>query len=455
MARAVIHSLTASPNLQISMNSEMDRKATALECQITADTKPWVVASDNVNANEINDTGTDVYDPHHSRTLFVRFPRGIKDKLEVKRLHPGIEAVRFKPRIKRWCHIRFSSEELAKSALKELNQKEVKGGKLIIKETKKYKLNTCENESKKTPQLYQLYVKNLPENVTESEITSAFPGCMHVHMFTPKKKGSLGAIIGFKTLDKMEAIISSTKVHKVRDKDVSVSYAPAHSQLKQEQQEVNNHTEISKDVSRNCILTTVSSPEIKINSVRKQKTVLTSECPGKMVDTRLPQFKNEGNDRDSDDSGEDGGCNEDTEMDTQDCTGCNGEGTDSAGSDDDSDDLSQYKPIKLEGKDTKNSDDFSEDNINEIKFEVTETSEDDGDDFSQYRAIKLEDKRGKDDDFLQYKAIKLEDEVTDPTDEEDGDLLQYKAIELEDDISKTDDDFSQYKPIELEDEVTE
>lgn len=104
MARAVIHCLTASPNLQISPNSEMDRKARALEAchQITAGTKPWVVASDSENANESNDTGTDIYDPHHSRTLFVRFPYGIKDKLEVKRLHPGIEAVRFKPRIKRY-----------------------------------------------------------------------------------------------------------------------------------------------------------------------------------------------------------------------------------------------------------------------------------------------------------------------------------------------------------------
>jgi hypothetical protein len=104
MAKAVIHSLTASPNLQILLNAKMDRKARALEAchQITADTKPCVVVHDSVNASEINDTGTDVYDLHHSRTLFVRFPYRIKDKLEVKLLHPGIEAVRFKPRIKRY-----------------------------------------------------------------------------------------------------------------------------------------------------------------------------------------------------------------------------------------------------------------------------------------------------------------------------------------------------------------
>jgi hypothetical protein len=104
MAKPVIHSLTASPNLQITPNAKMDRKARALESchQITADTTPWVVAIDSVNANEIDDTGTDIYDPHHSRTLFVRFPYRIKDKLEVKLLHPGIEAVRFKPRIKRY-----------------------------------------------------------------------------------------------------------------------------------------------------------------------------------------------------------------------------------------------------------------------------------------------------------------------------------------------------------------
>jgi hypothetical protein len=104
MAKAVIQSVTGSPNLQISPNDTMDRKARMLEAchQITPGTKPCVVASDSVNANEINDTGTDVYDLHHSRTLFVRFPYRIKDKLEVKLLHPGIEAVRFKPRIKRY-----------------------------------------------------------------------------------------------------------------------------------------------------------------------------------------------------------------------------------------------------------------------------------------------------------------------------------------------------------------
>jgi hypothetical protein len=82
----------------------MDRKVSTLDTchQITSGTKPWVAAGDSVKENEINDTGTDVYDPHHRRTLFVRFPYRIKDKLEVKLLHPGIEAVRFKPRIKRY-----------------------------------------------------------------------------------------------------------------------------------------------------------------------------------------------------------------------------------------------------------------------------------------------------------------------------------------------------------------
>jgi hypothetical protein len=55
----------------------------------------------------------------------------------------------------RWCHVRFSSEELARSALKELSNKEVKWGKLIVKQTKKYEMNNCENKSKKTPQLYK------------------------------------------------------------------------------------------------------------------------------------------------------------------------------------------------------------------------------------------------------------------------------------------------------------
>jgi hypothetical protein len=104
LAKGVIHSVTASPNLQIPPNDKMDIKTRALEAchHITTGTKPWVLANDSVTANEINDTGTDVYDLHHSRTLFVRFPYRIKDKLEVKLLHPGIEAVRFKPRIKRY-----------------------------------------------------------------------------------------------------------------------------------------------------------------------------------------------------------------------------------------------------------------------------------------------------------------------------------------------------------------
>jgi RNA recognition motif-containing protein len=50
----------------------------------------------------------------------------------------------------RWCYIRFKSEELAKSALKELNKKKVNGGKLIVTEMKKYKMS-----NKRTPQLYK------------------------------------------------------------------------------------------------------------------------------------------------------------------------------------------------------------------------------------------------------------------------------------------------------------
>jgi hypothetical protein len=195
----------------------------------------------------------------------------------------------------------------------------------------------------------------------------------------------------------VEAITSSTKLHKVQDKDVS----------------------------------SVSSPESKVNSVRKQKTVLISKFPDKTVDI---------NDRG----------NEDMEMDTQNCS-------------DDSDDFSQYTPIKLGGKDTKNTDDFSQDHMSEIKYEGTETSGDD--DFSLYRAIELEDERGNDDDFSQYNAIKLEDEVTDSSSDESDDFLCYKAIELQGNSTKTsgggDDDndktdnFSQYRAIELEDDVSE
>jgi hypothetical protein len=256
----------------------------------------------------------------------------------------------------------------------------------------------------------------------------------------------------------MEAIISSTKVRKIRGKDVLVSYCKPYihalNLLKQEQQKINNHAELSKDISQNSILTSVSSPEIKVSSVRKQKSVPTSKY--------LPQFKTEGIGRDGDDIGEDERWNENMEMDTQDCTGGNDEGTDNSGSDDDSDDLSQYKPITLVGNYTKNSDDFSQDHINEIKYEGAETGEDD-EVFSVYGAIELEDERGNDDDFSQYSAIKLENEVTDTSDDEGSDFLQYKAIELEGYSTKTgrtgeddgdeNDNFSQYRAIELEEYI--
>jgi hypothetical protein len=211
----------------------------------------------------------------------------------------------------------------------------------------------------------------------------------------------------------MEAITSSTKGHKVQDKDVS----------------------------------SVCPPKSKVNSVRKQKSVLISKFPDK---TAL--FKTEGTGRDND-----------MEMDTQNCSGCNGKGTDDGGSDD-SDDLSQYSPIKLGGKDTKNTDDCSQDHMSEIKYAGTETSG--NDDLSLYRAIELEDGRDNDDDFSQYSAIELEDEVTDTSSDESDDLLHYKAIELEGNSTKTtggggidDDDeidsFSQFRAIELEDDISE
>jgi hypothetical protein len=104
MAKAVIHPLVASPDLQTSLNAKMGRKGRVFETcnQITPGTKPLVIAHDSVKANEINDNGTNVYGHQHSRTLFVQFPYRIKDKLEAKLLHPGIEAVRFNPHIKRY-----------------------------------------------------------------------------------------------------------------------------------------------------------------------------------------------------------------------------------------------------------------------------------------------------------------------------------------------------------------
>ncbi|XP_021935489.1 uncharacterized protein LOC110837554 isoform X2 [Zootermopsis nevadensis] len=390
-------------------------------------TKSSVVANVSVKESDNAETETKIYD-HQCRTLFVRFPRRVRDKLEVKLLHPGIEDVRFKPRIKRWCHIRFSSEEAAKCALNDLNRKRVRGGQLIVMETKKFKINSREEKSKKQQHLYKLYVKNLPEDVTESEITSAFPGCANVRMFTPKKRGSLRARIGFKTLDEMEAIISSTNVHKVRDRSVSVfyskSYLHAHDLLKQEQK-TNNLIRISKDVSPKSILTSNSLTKIKVSSARKQKTIVTSKRLGEMIETTLSQLKTEDN---GDDIEEDDRCKQGIEMDTQDNTEFNDDISDN------SDDFSQHKEIELD------------------------------DNFSQYKAIKLEgeviDGSGDSDDFSKYKAIQLEDEVIsnnkDGGDDDNGDFSHYKAIELEDEVTRSsDDDFSKYKAIELEDEGTE
>jgi hypothetical protein len=108
MARAV-YSLTASPTFCASLNAKMSKKEKIVQTyhQTTTDTKPLVVADASLKENDISntETETEIYDPHHRRTLFVRFPHRIKDKLEVKLLYPGIEAVRFKPRIKRYCSI--------------------------------------------------------------------------------------------------------------------------------------------------------------------------------------------------------------------------------------------------------------------------------------------------------------------------------------------------------------
>lgn len=226
----------------------------------------------------------------------------------------------------------------------------------------------------------------------------------------------------------MEAIISSTNVHKVRDRSVSVfyskSYLHAHDLLKQEQK-TNNLIRISKDVSPKSILTSNSLTKIKVSSARKQKTIVTSKRLGEMIETTLSQLKTEDN---GDDIEEDDRCKQGIEMDTQDNTEFNDDISDN------SDDFSQHKEIELD------------------------------DNFSQYKAIKLEgeviDGSGDSDDFSKYKAIQLEDEVIsnnkDGDDDDNGDFSHYKAIELEDEVTRSsDDDFSKYKAIELEDEGTE
>jgi hypothetical protein len=217
----------------------------------------------------------------------------------------------------------------------------------------------------------------------------------------------------------MEAIVSSTKVHKVRDRDVSVSYSKtylqAHALLKQEQQKSNNRIEIPKDLPPKCVSTSAFPPKNEVSYTRKCKTSVTSEYLGKMIEASLSQFKTED---DGNDSGEDDRYKEGTEMDTQDSADFN----DDTG--DNSDDFSQYKAIKL-------------------KDEVTS----DG---------------GDSDDFSKYKEIQLDDEVNNSTNDDDDsydDFSKYKPIEMEGEETKSieeddDNDFSKYKEIELEDEAT-
>jgi hypothetical protein len=113
MARAV-HFLTASPDLQALQNSKMDKNTRVIQTyhQIRAGTKPSIVSDVTLKKNDSNNTRAEIYDPHHCRTLFVRFPRRVKDKMEVKMLYPGIEAVRFKPRIKRYHFVVLNATQI-------------------------------------------------------------------------------------------------------------------------------------------------------------------------------------------------------------------------------------------------------------------------------------------------------------------------------------------------------
>jgi hypothetical protein len=80
----------------------MNRKARVMETwdQRTPDAPPFKVP--NVKAVEICGFERGLNDRHHSYSLFVQFPYGIKDKLEAKLLHPGIEAVKLSPETKRY-----------------------------------------------------------------------------------------------------------------------------------------------------------------------------------------------------------------------------------------------------------------------------------------------------------------------------------------------------------------
>lgn len=268
----------------------------------------------------------EAFDPCHKRTLFVRFPRPVKDKEKVKDLHPGIEAVRFKHRIKRWCHIRFETEEIARRAQKKLHKKKLEHGKLIVMETKKSAINKpLTPKEKLNPHVFKIFVNNLPDEATVKDIELAFPGHKSIRLFKKNKKRKCKmATVMFRTQNELEDIIKSKTPYKVCGTDVAVSYSKSY-------------------VTANSTMQGIEKPAVKSKRKKKISLIERAESPASSENENDEVENDDGmsdemdakemTDKDDDDDG--GGDDDDND---EDDGGGDDNNEDDGGGDDDEDD---------------------------------------------------------------------------------------------------------------------
>lgn len=130
-----------------------------------------------------------------ARTLYVRFPKLIKDDKEVMSIFPENVIVKLPRQRSKCCHVTFPTINERTKCLKTMKNKLVDGKKIIMmsvteksldkRKTKKIERKK-ESQKKVTipvpksdvPVVQALYVSNIPIGTTITEVKEAFPGCV-------------------------------------------------------------------------------------------------------------------------------------------------------------------------------------------------------------------------------------------------------------------------------------
>ncbi|XP_014674172.1 PREDICTED: nucleolin-like [Priapulus caudatus] len=115
-----------------------------------------------------------------SKTIFIRnLPEGT-EKAEMEELFPSAIAVRLPITFKGFCHVEFETEAEAKGKMKEFNGYKMEENELFVDLAAPRAPQSPGGYAAKTGST--LFVKNLPDGVTQEDLEGIFPGASEVRI---------------------------------------------------------------------------------------------------------------------------------------------------------------------------------------------------------------------------------------------------------------------------------